>query len=147
VQRTFQSFHIMVAIGFGLIGLTLLGLFFLWRGTLFQTRWLLWLFVLAVLGPQVANQAGWMTAEFGRQPWIVYGLLRTAEGISPSVRTGEVWASVIGFGAIYALLFVLFIYLLDRKIRHGPEAAEELERSAARRQRLTTPHTHPEARP
>jgi cytochrome d ubiquinol oxidase subunit I len=88
-----------------------------------------------------------MTAEFGRQLWIVYELLRTSEGISPSVRTGEVWASVIGFGLIYALLFVLFIYLLDRKIRHGPEEAEELEPSGVRRQRLTTPHVHREVRP
>jgi cytochrome d ubiquinol oxidase subunit I len=82
--------------------------------------------VFAVLGPQAANQLGWFTAEVGRQPWIVYGLMRTADAISPSVSAGQVLASVILFTGLYLVLFILFIYLLDQKIRHGP-LADDLE--------------------
>jgi cytochrome d ubiquinol oxidase subunit I len=103
-----------------LIASSLLGGFFWWRGTLFERRWLLGLFVVAVLGPQAANQLGWFTAEVGRQPWIVYGLMRTGEGISKSVSVSQVLASLVLFTIIYLLLFALFIYLLDQKIRHGP---------------------------
>lgn len=120
VQRVFQAFHLMVALGFALLALALTALFLLWRGTLFSTRWLLRLFVPAVVAPQLANQLGWMVAEFGRQPWIVYGVMRTAHGVSPRVSAAEVWISVVLFTIIYLLLFVLFIYLLDKKIRHGP---------------------------
>ena len=77
VNPVFQAYHAMIGIGMGLIGLSLLGVFLWWRGSLFETRWLLWVFVPAVLGPQMANQLGWFTAEVGRQPWIVYGLMRT----------------------------------------------------------------------
>jgi cytochrome d ubiquinol oxidase subunit I len=120
VNLVFQSYHTMVAIGFGLIGLTFAGLFFWWRGTLWDHRWLLRLFVLGVLLPQAANQLGWVSAEVGRQPWIVYGMLRTERAFSPNVSAGEVLTSLILFGLIYALLFVLFVFLLDRKIKHGP---------------------------
>jgi cytochrome d ubiquinol oxidase subunit I len=74
-----------------------------------------------VLGPQIANQAGWFAAEVGRQPWIVYGLLRTSDALSKAVTANQVLASLIMFGLIYALLFVLFLYLLNEKIQHGPE--------------------------
>ena len=120
VQRVFQAFHFMVGLGVALLALALTGLFFLWRGTLFATRWLLWLFVPAVVAPQLANQLGWMTAEFGRQPWIVYGIMRTAAGVSGRLPATDVWISVVLFSLIYLLLFVLFLYLLDQKIRHGP---------------------------
>jgi len=122
VNLTFQAFHLMVAIGMGLIGLSLLGTLLLRRGRLFRTRWLLWLFVPAVLGPQLANQLGWMAAELGRQPWIVQGLMRTRDGLSPSVGAGAVMVSLVLFTAVYALLFVLFLFLLDQKIQHGPRA-------------------------
>jgi cytochrome d ubiquinol oxidase subunit I len=122
VNPVFQAFHVMVGVGTILIGLSLLGAFLWWRGSLFEARWLLWIYVFAVLGPQAANQLGWFTAEVGRQPWIVYGLMRTAAGVSPSVTTGHVVASLVLFTLIYLALFVLFIYLLDRKIRHGPLA-------------------------
>jgi cytochrome d ubiquinol oxidase subunit I len=126
VNIVFQSYHLMVAIGFTLIGISLLGLFFWWRGTLFKQRWMLWIFVFAVLLPQIANQIGWITAEVGRQPWIVYGLLRTSEGLSKAVDAGQVWFSLILFTIIYAGLFILFIYLLNEKIQHGPEDVDAI---------------------
>lgn len=121
VNATFQFYHGMVAIGMALIALNLVGLFHWWRGTLFQKRFLLWLFVFSVLGPQIANQLGWFTAEVGRQPWIVQGLLRTSEGLSKAVTAEHIVVSLILFAVIYVLLFAVFIYLLHQKIVHGPE--------------------------
>ncbi|MBT8381206.1 MAG: cytochrome ubiquinol oxidase subunit I, partial [Ignavibacteria bacterium] len=126
VNIVFQSYHLMVSIGFALIGITLLGIFFWWRGTLFEKKWILWIFVFSVLGPQIANQLGWITAEVGRQPWIVYGILRTSEGLSKAVESGQVLFSLILFTIIYSFLFILFIYLLNEKIKHGPEDVDKL---------------------
>ena len=126
VNIVFQSYHLMVAIGFALIGISLLGIFFWWRGTLFDKKWMLWIFVFSVLGPQIANQVGWITAEVGRQPWIVYGILKTSEGLSKAVEAGQVLFSLILFTIIYLFLFILFIYLLNDKIKHGPEETESL---------------------
>jgi len=126
VNIVFQSYHLMVAIGFALIAISLLGVFFWWRGTLFKQKWLLWVFVFSVLLPQIANQIGWITAEVGRQPWIVYGLLRTSEGLSKAVEAGQVWFSLILFTLIYIGLFILFIYLLNEKIKHGPENVDSI---------------------
>ena len=99
------------------------------RGKLFDSRWLMMVFVWAVLLPQVANQAGWFAAEMGRQPWVVYGLLRTSDALSKSVRAEQVLFSLVLFTLVYATLFVLFLYLLNKKIKHGPvmhtSAAEE----------------------
>jgi cytochrome d ubiquinol oxidase subunit I len=131
VQIVFQAYHLMVAVGMGLIGLSIAGAFFALRTRARQPRWLLRLLVFAVLGPQIANQAGWMTAEVGRQPWIVYGLMRTGEGISRSVSAGDVVFSLVLFTLIYALLFALFLFLLDSKIKHGP-LAEDLAASPRR---------------
>jgi cytochrome d ubiquinol oxidase subunit I len=127
VNIVFQTYHLMVAIGFGLIALSVLGMFFLWRKTFFQKKWLLWIFVFSVLGPQIANQIGWISAEVGRQPWIVYGLLKTSEALSKSVTANQVWFSLILFTIVYFLLFILFLYLLNEKIQHGPEHAEEIQ--------------------
>ena len=126
VNIVFQTYHLMVAIGFTLIGISLLGIFFWWRGTLFKQRWMLWIFVFSVLLPQIANQIGWITAEVGRQPWIVYGLLRTSEGLSKAVEAGQVMFSLILFMLIYLGLFILFIYLLNEKIQHGPEDVDSI---------------------
>ena len=123
VQTVFQTYHAMVGIGMTLILMSVLGVFFWWRQTLWEKRWFLWLCVWAVLLPQAANQLGWFSAEVGRQPWIVYGLMKTQAAVSPIITPGQVWGSVIMFGVMYLLLFVLFIYLLDQKIRHGPEEA------------------------
>jgi cytochrome d ubiquinol oxidase subunit I len=125
VNIVFQSYHLMVAIGSLLILLSLIGLFTWWRKTLFTSRWLLFIFVFAVLLPELANQLGWFSAEVGRQPWIVYGLMRTSEALSVSVDAGQVLASLIMFTLIYLLLLVLFLFLLDRKIRTGPEGEPE----------------------
>lgn len=132
INFVFQTYHGMVAIGMGLIGLGIFGVFLWWRGLLFaEVRWVrlfvLPVMVLSVLGPQVANQLGWFSAEVGRQPWIVYGLLRTSDALSKSVKADAVLTSLILFTLIYAMLFVLFIFLLNEKIQHGPEAEKEIE--------------------
>jgi cytochrome d ubiquinol oxidase subunit I len=120
VNIVFQSYHAMVGIGMLLILISVLSGIYLWRNRLFRTRWLLWVLVFSVLGPQFANQLGWLSAEVGRQPWIVYHLLRTSDALSASVTADEVLTSLILFGLIYLLLFVLFVYLLNEKIQHGP---------------------------
>ena len=132
VQAVFQTYHAMVGIGMFLILLAWLGVFFWWRGTLFQRRWILWAFVLAVLGPVFANELGWFSAELGRQPWAVQGLLRTADAGSPVVPASNVIISLVGFTVIYGLLLALFIYLLNEKIQHGPAepTVDEQERDA-----------------
>ncbi len=120
VNIVFQSYHLMVLIGLGLILLSWLGLILWLRKSLFNHRWLLWIFVFSVLGPQLANQLGWITAEVGRQPYIVYNLMRTSDGLSKSVAPGAILTSIVLFSIVYILLFVLFIYLLNEKIQHGP---------------------------
>ncbi|MDX1907224.1 MAG: cytochrome ubiquinol oxidase subunit I [Bacteroidia bacterium] len=120
VNFVFQTYHLMVAIGMALIGLTLFSVFLWWRGKLFAYPWLLRVYAIAVLLPQIANQVGWYSAEVGRQPWVVYGLLRTSDALSRTVSAEQVWFSLIMFTVVYSLLFVLFIYLLNQKIQHGP---------------------------
>ncbi len=120
LNAIFQFYHLMIAIGMTLIGLSLLGVFYWWRGKLFEKKWLLRLFVLAVLLPQIANQVGWFSAEMGRQPWVVYGLLRTSDALSTVVTANQVVFSLVMFTLLYALLLVLFLYLLNKKIKHGP---------------------------
>lgn len=131
VQIVFQSYHLMIAIGMALIGISFAGAFYAVRRTSTPPPWLLRLLVLAVLGPQLANQAGWMTAEVGRQPWIVYGLMRTSDGVSRSVSAEAVVVSLVLFTLIYVLLFALFLFLLNSKIAHGP-LAEDLAASPKR---------------
>jgi cytochrome d ubiquinol oxidase subunit I len=120
VNTVFQFYHLMVMIGMTLIALTLFASFLWWRGKLFDKRWLLVVFVFATLLPQIANQVGWFAAEMGRQPWVVYGLLRTSDALSASVKASQVLFSLILFAAIYLLLFILFVYMIDKKIKHGP---------------------------
>ncbi len=121
VGITFQSYHIMIALGTLNIALTLYACFLLWRKRLFDKIWLMRIFGLAVLSPYIANEAGWVAAETGRQPWTVYGLLRTVDSVSKSVPAGQVLASIIMFGAVYALLFALWVFVLNSKIVHGPD--------------------------
>jgi cytochrome d ubiquinol oxidase subunit I len=126
VRIPFLSYHVMVGLGFAFIGLTTLAAFLLWRRKLFEQRWLLWVFVAAVVGPYVANQAGWVAAETGRQPWVVYGLLRTRDAASPSVRGDEVLASLVMFSLAYLALFALWLFVINEKVRHGPHAPQGL---------------------
>ena len=104
-----------------MIAVAALGFLYFWHGSLFERRWMLWLLVLSVLGPQLANQCGWFAAEVGRQPWIVYGLMRTSAGLSAVVKAEAVLASLILFTVLYLLLFAVFVYLLNDKIQHGPD--------------------------
>ena len=121
INIVFQTYHLMIAIGIILFILTIVCFILLKNGRLFETPWLLKILVPAVLLPQFANQFGWMTAEIGRQPWIVYGLLRTSEGLSKAIQANVVLTSLIMFTLIYLLLFVLYIYLFDTKIKQGPD--------------------------
>ena len=120
VTSCFMFFHGMVGIGCALLLISALGCFYGWRKKLVEKRWLLWILVFSVLGPEIANQLGWFAAEVGRQPWIVYGLLRTPEGLSKVVQADAVLTSLILFTVIYFLLFTVFIYMLNHKIQHGP---------------------------
>jgi cytochrome d ubiquinol oxidase subunit I len=141
VWLSFQSYHLMVGLGMLFIASTLFACWRWWRGTLFQTRWLLWYFVLAVGLAFLANEIGWVAAEVGRQPWIVYpmpdatgeliGGLRTADAVSEVVTSQLVLGSIVMFGLIYVLLFALWVFLLDRAIRRGPESVGVSELSGA----------------
>ncbi len=124
VNLSFQMYHLMVALGLFFIVLTLAAMFLSWRGILFQRRWILWIFVFAVIGAMAANQAGWAAAEIGRQPWAVYGLLKTADSVSKGVSGHEVAGSMVLFGLLYFSLFLVWLFVLDSKIRHGPEHVE-----------------------
>jgi cytochrome d ubiquinol oxidase subunit I len=121
VNAVFQFYHIMIAIGMALIGLTLYASWQWKRGKLFEQQWLMTAFLWAVLLPQIANQAGWFAAEMGRQPWVVYGHLRTSDALSKAVSANQIAFSLILFILVYVTLFVLFLYLLNKKIQHGPE--------------------------
>ena len=125
VNAVFQFYHIMVAIGMLLIALTVFASFLLWRGKLYDKRWLLRIFVWAVILPQIGNQVGWFAAEMGRQPWIVYKLLRTSDALSKAVTAHQILFAIILFTIVYTILFILFIYLLKKKIVHGIDEHEE----------------------
>jgi cytochrome d ubiquinol oxidase subunit I len=120
IELLYYAYHVMVGLGTLFILLMLAAAWRLWRGTLPQSRGLLWLLMLAIPFPYVANTAGWLVAELGRQPWLVYGLLRTAEGTSPRVSAGDVAFTTLGFAGLYALLSILFLFLVGREIAHGP---------------------------
>ncbi|MFN0064748.1 MAG: cytochrome ubiquinol oxidase subunit I [Chlamydiales bacterium] len=121
VNTVFHTYHGMLVMW----GLMFLGCIFGWIAVVRwrkqkTTPWIMWYTMIAVLYPEIANQLGWYTAEIGRQPWVVYGLLRTTDAISPGLSVGQVVSSLILFIIIYTMIFIMFIYLLDRKIRHGP---------------------------
>jgi cytochrome bd ubiquinol oxidase subunit I len=120
VNAVFQFYHLMIAIGIILIFLTLYASWQWKKGKLFEKRWLMIVFAWAVFLPQIANQVGWFTAEMGRQPWVVYGLLRTSDALSKAVSANEIIFSLILFTLVYSTLFILFLYLLNRKVQHGP---------------------------
>ncbi len=119
VGLLYYSYHVMVGLGTVFMALAALALVWLWRGKLLGARRLLWALVLAVPLPYIANTAGWMTAEIGRQPWLVYGLMRTAAGTSPRVSAGNALFSLLGFMGLYALLSIVFVLLMTRVIARG----------------------------
>jgi len=122
IELLYYSFHIMAGLGTLFIALMSLALFFLWRDRLMRARWLLWILMLAFPFPYIATAAGWMTTELGRQPWIIYGLMRTRDGASHLVHSGETVFTSLGFAGIFVILGFLFLYLVLREIDHGPVA-------------------------
>ena len=120
----FYSYHIMAGLGTYFALIMVVAAFFLWRGKLFDTQWVLWPLLLSFPLPYIANTAGWMTAEIGRQPWIVYGLIRVPAGYSKYVSAGNALFTLLGFMGMYSILSILFIVLIYRIIEHGPGAAE-----------------------
>ncbi len=122
VELLYYAYHVMAGLGTFFIAIMTLSAFFLWRRTLHEQRWLLWVLMLALPFPFIANTAGWMTAELGRQPWLIYGLMRTADGHSTNVSGGNALFTLIGFMGLYVMLSALYFFLTTRIIAHGPEA-------------------------
>jgi cytochrome bd ubiquinol oxidase subunit I len=123
VELTYYAYHIMVGLGTIFIAIMLAGVFLLWRRKLFSSRWFLWVLMLSIPFPYIANEAGWVVAEVGRQPWLVYGLMKTADGTSTNVAAGETIFTMLGFAGIYACLGILFLLLAGRVILAGPRKA------------------------
>lgn len=128
IPLLYYSFHIMVGLGTIFIAIMVIAAIWLWRGWLFESNWLLWILMLLFPFPFIANTVGRMTAELGRQPWLVYGLFRTEEGASHMVSSGNVMFTLLGFFGMYTVLSLLYIFLMLRRIEHG---AEELTAAAA----------------
>jgi cytochrome d ubiquinol oxidase subunit I len=128
VNLVFQTYHAMVGLGFLFVPIALLAAaLFFWKRRLYETRWMLWILVATVFLATAAITAGWWTAEIGRQPWIVYNVLETANAGSPVLAGTDVLLSLVMFILLYAILFALFLYLLNAKIQAGPEPLEALE--------------------
>jgi cytochrome d ubiquinol oxidase subunit I len=122
IALLYYSYHIMVGLGTIFIAIMVVAVFLLWRGKLFSAHWMLWILLLALPFPYIANTAGWMTAELGRQPWLVYGLMRTADGYSKMVSAGNGMFTLLGFLGMYTVLGILFLFLVRREIEHGPQS-------------------------
>jgi len=120
IELLYYAFHIMAGLGTILIGVMLLANLLAWRGRLEGTRPMLAVLMLCFPFPYIAVTAGWMTAELGRQPWVVYGLLRTVDASSPTVHAGTALFTLLGFCGLYSLISVLFLFLVAREIGHGP---------------------------
>jgi cytochrome d ubiquinol oxidase subunit I len=129
VPLLYFSYHIMAGLGTIFVAVMAAAAFLLWRRALFGARWMLWILLLCLPLPYIANTAGWLTAEVGRQPWLVYGLMRTTEGDSNYVHAGNSLFTLLGFMGLYALLAILFLFLVSRTIARGPveEPAAEIE--------------------
>jgi len=125
IALLYYSYHVMVGLGTLFIAVMVLAALLLWRGKLYESRWTLWLLMLCVPLPYIANTAGWMTAELGRQPWLIYGVMRTAHGISPRVGAGNAWFTLIGFMGLYTVLGILWLFLVYREIELGPDPSNE----------------------
>lgn len=124
VPGLYYAYHIMVGLGTIFIGIMVLASFLLWKGRLYKTKWLLWILMFMIPFPYIANTAGWYTAELGRQPWLVYNLMRMVDGVSPTVSSGNTLFTLLGFVGLYLLLGLLFLLLVLKIIRKGPEATK-----------------------
>ncbi|MEO7791170.1 MAG: cytochrome ubiquinol oxidase subunit I [Vicinamibacterales bacterium] len=124
VEIVYYAYHIMVGLGTMFIGVFGVAAVWLWRGRLFQSRGLLWLLMLAVPFPYIANHAGWVVAEVGRQPWVVYGIQRTANANSVNVSAGMTWFTLLWFMGLYTLVAVLYLFLFARIVERGPDEGE-----------------------
>ena len=122
----FYSYHIMAGLGTYFAVLMAVAGFLLWRGKLYTTRWVLWPILLSFPLPYIANTAGWMTAEIGRQPWLVYSLIRTSEGYSKHIGAGTSLFSLLGFLGMYSVLSILWVMLVYNIIEKGPRSTTEL---------------------
>jgi len=120
IPALYYSYHIMVGLGTIFIGVMFLAGFLMWRKKLFTYKPILWLIMFLVPFPYIANITGWYTAELGRQPYLVYGYLKTVDGISPTVSSGNTLFTLLGFVALYLLLGLLFIILVAKTIHEGP---------------------------
>jgi cytochrome d ubiquinol oxidase subunit I len=121
IELLYFSYHVMVGLGTIFIVVMALSALLLWRRKLYNARWMLWILMLSVPLPYIANTAGWMTAELGRQPWLIYGIMRTMHGFSTRVAAGNAWFTLIGFMGMYTLLSMLWLFLVYREIEIGPE--------------------------
>ncbi len=124
IPLLYYSFRIMVGLGTIFILLLAVAGFLLWRRRLYSNRPMLWVLALLMPFPFIANTAGWMTVELGRQPWLIYGLMRTSEGASPYVSAGNTMFTLIGFMGMYTVLAILFLFLVYRELEHGPGSAD-----------------------
>jgi len=131
IELLYYSFHIMAGLGSILTAIALVGVVLAWQGRLERHRLMLWILMVAFPLPYIANTAGWITAELGRQPWLVYGLFRTSAGGSPTVHAGAVLFTLIGFCGLYLGLGILFLFLIVREIAHGPGSLRPLEPAGA----------------
>ncbi len=122
IPLLYYTYHIMVGLGTIFIATMVVAAFLLWRGALFNARWMLWILLLSLPFPYIANTAGWITAEIGRQPWVVYGMMRTADGYSKLVSAGNGLFTLLGFMGMYTVLGILFLFLVRREIENGPVA-------------------------
>jgi cytochrome bd ubiquinol oxidase subunit I len=120
IPLLYYSYHIMVGLGTMFIAVMVVSAFLLFRDRLYHAKWMLWILLLSLPFPYIANTAGWMTAELGRQPWLVYGLMRTADGYSKTVSSGNAMFSLLGFMGLYTVLGLLFLFLIRRELEMGP---------------------------
>ena len=125
IALLYYSYHVMVGLGTIFIAVLLISAWKLWRKTLYESRGILWALLLSLPFPFIANTAGWITAEVGRQPWLIFGLMRTRAGVSPQVSAGNAWFTLIGFMGLYTVLAILFLFLVFREIERGPGSEDE----------------------
>jgi cytochrome bd ubiquinol oxidase subunit I len=125
IELLYYAFHVMAGLGTLFIALMGIASLLLWTGRLARSRAMLWLLMMAFPFPYIATTAGWLTAELGRQPWVVYGLMRTKDAASPTVHAGTALFSLIGFAGLYMVLGLLFLFLVGREIAEGPRRPGE----------------------